>query len=58
MEKFYTCEEVARRYRVEKATVWAWIRTKQLPAVRIGRNYIVSEQALESFEKKHLTIID
>ena len=58
MDKFYTCEEIARRYRVEKATVWAWIRTKQLPAVRFGRNYIVSEKTLEDFEKKHLTVID
>ena len=47
----YTCDEVAERYRVKVITVWDWIRKKKLPAIKIGRDYRVSEEDLKSFEE-------
>ena len=51
MEKFYTCEEVAEMYRVKVSTVWAWVRAGKLKAVRIGRFYRITKEALAEFEK-------
>ena len=50
LSKMYTCDEVAERYRVKVITVWDWIRKKKLPAIRIGRDYRISEEDLKSFE--------
>ncbi len=46
---YYTCEEVAEMFRVKKFTVWDWIRRKKLAAVRIGRDYRIRPEDLESF---------
>lgn len=52
----YTCEEVADRYSVKQITVWDWIRKKKLPAIRIGREYRISEDDLIKFEKERRTV--
>lgn len=46
MPKYYTCEEIAERYRVKTATVWGWIRNGRLSAIRIGGLYRVTEDAM------------
>lgn len=51
MEKFYDCKQVAERYGVKITTVWDWIKTGKLKAVRIGRFYRIREEALTEFEK-------
>lgn len=51
MEKLYSCEQVAEHYKVKIETVWAWIRGKKLPAVRIGKCYRVKESDLAEFER-------
>ena len=50
MSKYYTCEEIAERYRVKTATVWGWIRNGRLSARRIGGLYRVTESAMAKFE--------
>jgi excisionase family DNA binding protein len=50
MEKLYDCKQVAERYGVKITTVWEWIKTGKLKAVKIGRLYRVTEEALMSFE--------
>ncbi len=55
MEKLYSCEDVANRYAVKVETVWAWIREKQLIAVKIGKSYRVKETDLAAFEQKNST---
>lgn len=50
MPKYYTCEEIAERYRVKTATVWGWIRNGRLSAIRIGGLYRVTEDAMRQFE--------
>ncbi len=56
MEKFFNCEEVAERYDVKLETVWAWIRDKKLPAIKIGKQYRVSLRDLEHFEAANRTV--
>ena len=52
MEKeFYTCKEVAARYGVCEDSVWAWIRSGKLKAVRIGKQYRVRKEDLVEFER-------
>lgn len=52
MPKYYTCEEIAERYRVKTATVWGWIRGGKLCAVRIGGLYRITEEAMAQFERR------
>ncbi len=56
MEKLYGCDDVAARYGVKIETVWAWIRDKQLPAVKIGKSYRVKESDLINYETRNQTI--
>ena len=52
MERYFTCFEVADRYRVKVITVWEWIRTKKLHALKLGREYRISQKDLEEFENR------
>lgn len=56
MSKMYNCGEIAERYGVKIITVWEWIRKKKLPAIRIGKEYRISEDDLKSFEESCRTI--
>lgn len=51
MEKFYTCQQVADHYGVKVITVWDWIRTGKLKAVRVGKQYRIPKESLAEFEK-------
>ena len=55
MAQMFTCEEVADRYRVKVITVWEWIRQKKLGAIKLGREYRVSEDDLNAFENSRKT---
>lgn len=50
-EKLYTCEELAEKYKVKIRTVWSWVRSGKLPAVKIGRLYRVYERDVVAFEQ-------
>lgn len=56
MSEMYTCEQVAQRYGVKTLTVWDWIRKKKLPAIKIGRDYRIRQEDIESFEQDRQTI--
>lgn len=51
----FTCEEVAERYKVKVITVWEWIRQKKLSAIKLGREYRISEEDLKAFESSRRT---
>lgn len=55
MEHLYSCEEVASRYGVKQLTVWDWIRTGKLAALKIGKSYRVKESDLLDFERRSTT---
>lgn len=50
MAELYTCAEVAKRYGVEVITVWDWIRKRKLGAIKLGKEYRISEEDLKHFE--------
>lgn len=54
--KYYTAEQIAERYGVKLSTVWAWLRARKISAIKIGKQYRVSVDALAEFEKKNTTI--
>lgn len=55
MPEYFTCSEVAARYKVKTLTVWDWIRKKKLPAIKIGRDYRIRQEDIDAFEKKRKT---
>lgn len=56
MENYLSCEEVAQRYRVKVITVWDWIRKKKLPALKIGKQYRITEDGLKQFEESCMRV--
>lgn len=48
-EKYYSIDEVAKTLKVVYLTVYRWIRAKQLPAVKAGKQYRVSSKDLDIF---------
>ncbi len=56
MERRYECQEVADLYGVKLMTVWAWIREKKLPAIKINKKYVVRPEDLQAFEESRKTI--
>ena len=57
MARLFTCNEVAERYRVKVITVWDWIRSGKLSAVKLGRDYRISEDDLQKFETDRKTTV-
>ena len=55
MGKRFTCQEVADLYGVKRITVWQWIRLGKLSAVNTGKNYVITEEDLQVFEKSRKT---
>ena len=55
MPKYYTCTEIAERYGVPLCTVWLWIRSKKLSAIKIGKEYRTTETDLKKFEDERRT---
>lgn len=50
MERRHSCKEVAQLYGVKIITVWSWIRSGKLNAVKPGKNYFIREEDLMAFE--------
>ena len=45
-KEFYSTTEVAAILRTSRITIFNWIKKKKLKAIKIGRNYVVSHEAL------------
>lgn len=56
MQKMYSCVDIAERYGVRVNTVWDWIRKKKLPAMKIGKDYKMSDKDIEVFEDSCRTV--
>jgi excisionase family DNA binding protein len=50
--KFLTIAEVASVMRVSKMTVYRLVHNGELPAVRVGRSFRVSEEDVDEYLKK------
>lgn len=55
MEKYLNCEQVAEKFGVKIITVWAWIREKKLPAIKLGKGYRITPEDLKVFEESRKT---
>ncbi len=51
-KEYYTLNEVAALLSCHYQSVRTWIRTGKLKAVKIGRVYRVSKEAIEDFVKE------
>ena len=56
MSKTYSCEEIAERYGVKTLTVWAWIREKKLPAIKVSKSYRIRDEDIVQFEESRKTV--
>ena len=54
-DEFLTVEEIAKRLKVKDFTVREWIRRKELPAYRLGKEYRVLKKDYDEFLKKRRT---
>jgi excisionase family DNA binding protein len=54
-EPLYTPKEIAAKYRKKPSTIRKWIRTGILPALRIGRSYLISEADVLSLVQATVT---
>lgn len=52
-DDFYTPYEVAEKLKVSYMTVYRWIRSGKLSAVKAGKQYRVKKEDLESFYNEH-----
>ena len=50
--QFYTLEEIAKALKVSKRTLYRFIQSGELQAVKIGQNWRVSEQDFNDFLQK------
>jgi excisionase family DNA binding protein len=48
-KEFFTTEEIAEKMKVKEATVRSWIKSGRLKALKIGREWRISEQAFDGF---------
>ena len=49
MEEFYTVKEIADILKVNKVTVQRWCKTRDLPAVKIGKSYRIEKHDFEDW---------
>lgn len=47
--EIYTPEDIAQMFKVSTGTVWRYIREGKLPASKLGRKYIISDDQLRRF---------
>ncbi|GAA4814394.1 helix-turn-helix domain-containing protein [Nocardioides caeni] len=50
--KFLTIAEVASMMRVSKMTVYRLVHNEELPAVRVGRSFRVTEDSVNEYLRK------
>jgi len=50
--EFRTIQEVADYLRVSRNTVWRWCVSGELEGIKVGRNWRISQLALEKFMKQ------
>jgi putative molybdopterin biosynthesis protein len=48
-EQFYSIEEVAKMLKVAYLTVYRWVKSKQLIAVKAGKQYRIKKIELDAF---------
>lgn len=55
MEKYYSVTEVAERLQVHWQSILTYIKKGELEAVKLGRGYRISDEAIQEFLEKRST---
>jgi len=55
LEEYLTLQEIADELKVHIETVREWVRNKQLPAYRFGRDYRVERTDYDKFKAERRT---
>lgn len=55
MEKYYSVTEVAELLQVHWQSILTYIKNGELEAVKLGRGYRISDDAIQEFLKKRST---
>jgi putative molybdopterin biosynthesis protein len=50
-DQYYSVEEVAKMLKVAYLTVYRWIQSKKLPAIKAGKQYRIRKIDLEKFTR-------
>lgn len=50
-EEYYSIEEVAKMLKVAYLTVYRWVQTKKLIALKAGKQYRIKKEELDKFMK-------
>ena len=50
----YTIEEVAKELRVTERSVYSYVRTGRIKAIKVGRNWRITQAELNSIKKRGL----
>ena len=54
MGNLLTPEEVAEHLKVEVTTVWRWCRTKEIPAIKVGKYWRIPEDEFKKYLQNKL----
>lgn len=54
LPSLYTPEEVARKVKVERQTVYHWLSSGMLRGLRVGSTWRITEEDLLNFMTRHL----
>lgn len=54
MQKLLTVSEVARLLRVSNMTIYRLLKSGDLPAVRVGKNYRIQKRDIEAYLQRAL----
>jgi len=54
-QPFLTPSEVAKQLQLNLLTIYKYIRTKKLIAIKFGRNYRITKEDLDKFIKSNKT---
>ncbi len=52
MDEFYTIDEVAKMFKVTRATVYEWMRSGDLAYVQVGGRRRITQSAINAFIKE------
>lgn len=52
---FYLVGELADKLRVNKMTIYRWIKAGKLPAVKVGKDYRITKEDFERAISEHIT---
>ena len=54
-ERYYTPQEIADQLKVARKTVYRWLESGELRAIKFEREYRISESHIADFIERHLT---